>query len=315
MNDTDDLVRRVLAHQTWAVLLTVAAVATAAAVPAATPAAATSRPFAASGTWVSIFSGDAVWDHPARHVRRMHDRGVRTLYLQTASTTNPVGTDLYRPSQLARFIHEAHARGMRVVAWYLPPMRRVAREHERAMAAIRFRTPRGQRFDGFALDIEPSATTPSGQLRNDNLRRLSRRIRESAGAVYRLGAIIPSPKGMEISTRFWPDFPYEAVGRFYDVVLPMSYHTYRVAGASDTYTYTMDNIAFLRDRLGPDVSLHMIGGESGASSARETGAFVRACNDAAVTGASLWHYGRYGPEDWQQMRLLDPAGAGSATRS
>ena len=30
------------------------------------------------------------------------------------------------------------------------------------MAAIGFRTARGQTFDGFALDIEPSATTPKG---------------------------------------------------------------------------------------------------------------------------------------------------------
>ena len=273
--------------------------------PSVAPAAAASRPFAGNGTWVSIFSGDAIWDNPARHVRRMDDRGVRTLYLQTASSTNPVGTDLYRPSQLGRFIQAAHSRGMRVVAWYLPPMRRVAREHERAMAAIRFRTARGQRFDAFALDIEPSATTPGGQLRNENLRRLSRRIRESAGERYKLGAIIPSPRGMAVSTEFWPDFPYETVDEFYDVVMPMSYHTYRVKDAVDTYTYTMDNIAFLRDRLGPEVSIHMIGGESGASGARETGAFVAACNDARVTGASLWHYGRNDSDDWAQMLLLD----------
>ena len=273
--------------------------------PGAVPAAAASRPFAGNGTWVSIFSGDDVWGHPERHVRRMHGFGVRTLYLQTASSTNPVGTDLYRPSQIGRFLHAAHARGMRVVAWYLPPMRRVSREHERAMAAIDFRSSRGQRFDAFALDIEPSASTPSGQLRNDNLRRLSRRIRASAGEGYRLGAIIPSPRGMAVSTGFWPDFPYETVDAFYDVVMPMSYHTYRVEGAVETYAYTMDNIAFLRARLGPEVSIHMIGGESGASGPRETGAFVAACNDARVTGASLWHYSHNDTDDWAQMLLLD----------
>jgi hypothetical protein len=286
-----------------ALLLTLAALAVG--VPTAAPVAAASRPFAEGGTWVSIFSGDYVWDHPERHVRRMHRHGVHTLFLQTASSTNPVGTDLYRPSQLARFIVAAHARGMRVVAWYLPPMRRVAREHERAMAAIRFRTVNGQRFDGFALDIEPSASTPKGQLRNDNLRRLSRRIRESAGPTYRLGAIIPSPRGMAVSTKFWPAFPYDTVGAFYDVVMPMSYHTYRVKGAAATYTYTMDNIAFLRSAIGPDVALHMIGGEAGASNDRETDAFVRACNDARVTGASIWHYGSYGPEDWSRMSALN----------
>ena len=276
--------------------------------PGGPTAAAVRDPFAGNGTWVSIFAGDAVWDHPARHVRRMNRHGVRTLYLQTASSTNPVGTDLYRSRSLARFLHAAHARDMAVVAWYLPPLRRVRREHARATAAIGFRTPRGQRFDGFALDIEPSATTPKGGQRDLNLRRLSRRIRDSVGPDYLLGGIIPSPVGMTIATRFWPDFPYRTVGRFYDVVLPMSYHTYRTKGARQTYDYTARNIAILRDRLGPDVAIHLIGGEAGASNRRETRAFVRSCNDALVAGASLWHYGRYGPEDWQEMSALAPAG-------
>jgi len=299
------LLSRAGGRRTAAILLAGVTLAASTVLPGASPAAAASRPFAGNGTWVSIFSGDEVWDNPARHVRRMHGHGVRTLYLQTASSTNPVGTDLYRPSQIGRFLHAAHARGMRVVAWYLPPMRRVAREHERAMAAIDFRSARGHRFDAFALDIEPSATTPSGQLRDDYLRRLSRRIRASAGEGYRLGAIIPSPRGMAVSTDFWPDFPYETVDAFYDVVMPMSYHTYRVRGARATYSYTMDNIAFLRARMGPEVSIHMIGGESGASGLKETGAFVAACNDARVTGASLWHYGRNNTDDWAQMLLLD----------
>ncbi len=235
----------------------------------------------------------------------MHRRGVRTVYLQTASSTNPVGTDLYRPRQLARFLHAAHDRRMRVVAWYLPPLRSVAREHDRAMAAIHFRTARGQRFDGFALDIEPSTTTPSGPTRNDNLHRLSRRIRESVGQAYPLGAIIPSPLGMRLHPRYWPNFPYETVGRFFDVVLPMSYSTYRNQGGAATYAYTAGNIAFLRERLGPTLVLHVIGGVAGFLGPREAAAFVGACNDAGVSGASLWHFGSYGPEDWEAMSLLD----------
>ena len=261
------------------------------------------RPFAERGTWVSIFARATVWDHPERHVRRMHRHGVHTLYLQTASSTTPVGTDLFRRDRLARFLHAAHARGMRVVAWYLPPLRHVAREHARAMAAIDFRTTRGQRFDAFGLDIEPSTTTPGVRLRNENLRRLSRRLRDSVGDRYRLGAIFPSPMGMAISTEYWPRFPYDVVGQFYDVAVPMSYSTYRAKGAAATYAYTMDNIAFLRDRLG-DVALHMIGGAASRLDASEADAFVAACNDARVTGASIYHYGGYGPEDWAALSRI-----------
>jgi hypothetical protein len=274
--------------------------------PASPAAAVTSagRPFADAGSWVSIFSGDAVWDHPREHVARMHRAGVHTLFLQTASSTSPVGSQVYRPTQVARFLQAAHARGMRVVAWYLPPMRDVGREYRRAMAAVDFRTPGGQRFDAFALDIEPSGTTPTGTLRNDNLRRLSNRLRTAVGPTYKLGAIVPSPIGLSLSPKFWPDFPYATIGRFYDVVLPMSYSTYRVNGATATYDYTMGNIAFLRSVLGPTVSLHVIGGNAAASGRLETRAFVQACNDARVTGASMWHYTAYGLEDWQEMAAL-----------
>lgn len=263
-----------------------------------------SRPFDGAGTWVSMFSGDAIWDRPARHVQQMRARGVRTLYLQTASSSSPVGTDLYRRAALARFLHAAHARDMRVVAWYLPPLRRVGRERDRALAAIRFRTVRGDRFDGFALDIEPSATTPRGASRDTNLRRLSRRLRASVGDHYPLGAIFPSPVGMERVPRYWPDFPFGIIGRFYDVALPMSYSTNRAHGPAATYAYTADNVAILRERLGPEQAIHVIGGQAARLSRRETRAFVQACHDTGVSGASLYHYSGYGPEDWQEMAAL-----------
>ena len=292
-----------------AALLCIITVALAGLGPSAGAHAATSpgSPFAGSGAWVSIFSGDAVWDHPRAHVARMHRAGVHTLYLQTSSSTSPVGAQVYRPSQVARFLRAAHARGMRVVAWYLPPLRDVGREYRRAMAAIDLRTAGGHRFDAFALDIEPSGTTPRGALRDENLWRLSKRLRATVGPRYELGAIIPSPIGLSLSPRFWPDFPYRTVGRFYDAVLPMSYSTYRVSGAAATYEYTAGNIAFLRGQLGADVSLHVIGGNAGASGRGETRAFVQACNDAGVTGASMWHYTAYGDEDWQEMRNLGAA--------
>ena len=113
------------------------------------------------------------------------------------------------------------------------------------------------------------------------------------------------PIGLSLAPKFWPDFPYATIGRYYDVVLPMSYSTYRVSGATATYDYTMGNIAFLRSVLGPTVSLHVIGGNASQSGRLETRAFVQACNDARVTGASMWHYTAYGDEDWQEMRALD----------
>jgi peptidoglycan/xylan/chitin deacetylase (PgdA/CDA1 family) len=268
-------------------------------------------PFAGMGTWVSVFMD--TWDNPRAHVRRMHEQGVTTLYLQTSSSRTPVNSKVFRPDRVGRFIDAAHARGMKVVAWYLPPLANVAPEYDRAMAAIRFRSSTGQRFDGFALDIEPSARTPGVEQRNENLLRLSRRIRRSVGPEYPLGAIIPSPIGMRLSPKFWPQFPYADLGRFYDTIVPMSYHTYRVSGPEATYEYTRRNIAILRRHYGREVRIHMIGGEADASNRRETRAFVRAVNDAGVLGASLWHYGTHAAHDWEALRRLRSTAARGAT--
>ena len=67
----------------------------------------------------------------------------------------------------------------------------------------------------------------------------------------------------------------------------------------------MGNIAFLRATLGPQVAIHVIGGNAGALSRTETRAFVAACNQARVTGASLWHWTVYGTEDLDEMSALD----------
>lgn len=294
----------------WATSVIIAMVVGLLGAPAhAAPEATADDPFAGVGTWVSIFM--ATWDSPREHVRRMHERGVTTLYLQTSSSQTPVNQKIFQRAKVGRFIDAAHARGMKVVAWYLPPLANVPAEYDRAMAAIRFRSSSGQRFDGFALDIEPSARTPGVPKRNENLLRLSRRIRRSVGATYPLGAIIPSPIGLRRSPEFWPQFPYAGIGRYYDTIVPMSYHTYRVQGREATYEYTRKNIAILRRHYGPEVRIHMIGGEADASNGRETRAFVRAANDARVLGASLWHYGSHAAHDWEALRRLHSA---SATR-
>jgi hypothetical protein len=86
----------------------------------------------------------------------------------------------------------------------------------------------------------------------------------------------------------------------------MSYSTYRVSGATATYDYTATNVTLLRAEL-RDLPIHLIGGEAGALSGRETSAFVAAAGDGGAVGASLWHYGRTGPEDWYALRLLTAA--------
>ena len=226
-------------------------------------------------------------------------RGVRTLYLQTSNSNR--SADLVRPAGLGRLVDAAHARGLRVVAWYLPTLLRPARDLRRALAAIRFRTQTGGSFDSFALDIE-SSSVRSPVLRNARLLDLSRRLRTAVGPSYALGAIIPSPRGMEILRHYWPGFPYSDLYRIYDVFLPMAYFSYRAHGAAPVARYVQRSVEIIRARTGdPDVAIHVIGGISQRTGPAEARGFMRAVRGCRTFGFSLYDFAGTSPAAWRTL--------------
>jgi hypothetical protein len=244
--------------------------------------------YAGLGTWVDIFA-TATWANPQHAVAAMARDGVRTLYLQTGNYSQPA--DLVRPSALGRFIDAAHAAGMRVVAWYLPSFANQAQDARRALAAIRFRTGSGERFDSFALDIEAGFVKPAA-LRNRRLLRLSARLRAAVGSRYALGAIIPSSVGIRRHPRYWPRFPYRPLARFYDVFLPMAYFTDAgVHGSKPSRAYLAANVRDIRTRTGnANEPVHLIGGIAGSMGAKETAGFMQAVADCGPLGYSLYEF-------------------------
>jgi hypothetical protein len=262
-------------------------------------------PYAGLGTWLDIYATSA-WAHPERQVAAMARDGVRTLYLQTGNYGQRV--DLVRPGALGRFVDAAHAAGLRVVAWYLPSFADSVQDARRALAAIRFRSARGERFDGFALDIEAGLVKPVA-LRNERLLRLSARLRAAAGPAYALGAIIPSPVGMRRHPLYWPGFPYRPLARFYRVFLPMAYFTdAHVHGTARSRAYLTADVAIIRTRTGnPDVPIHLIGGLANRMGARETEGFMLAVGDCAPLGYSLYEFPLTSRATWRALTAPRPA--------
>ena len=263
--------------------------------------------YAGLGTWLDIYA-TPFWAHPRQEIATMHRRGVRTLYLQTGNYQQ--AADLVRPQALGHFLNAAHAAGMRVVAWYLPSFLYPAQDTRRALAAIRFRSPGGERFDSFALDIEASLVK-SVPLRSKRLLQLSARLRAAVGRRYALGAIIPSPVGIRRHPTYWPRFPYRPLARFYDVFLPMAYATDAgVRGMRATRAYNVADVAIIRKRTGkPHVPIHLIGGLANAMGIRELTGFMQAVGDCRPLGYSLYAFSVTGQSAW---RALDagPARAG-----
>lgn len=263
------------------------------------------------GSWLDIFAGRP-WAQPRQVAASLKAHGVRTLYLETSNYSHPAG--VVYPAATARLVDAAHAAGIRVVAWYLPSFASPRADLAHALAALRFRTASGGRFDSFALDIEASLVGDVG-LRNARLLSLSRAIRHAAGAGYPLGAIIPSPVGMARHPHFWPRFPYAQLAGVYDAFVPMAYFTNYVDTGPGAYAYARDVVRAIRSETGePDVPIHLIGGSADHASNAAVDGFARAAGDCAVDGVSLYAYLQTRPSEW--ARLGDtPLGGGRPAAS
>jgi hypothetical protein len=259
------------------------------------------EPFRGLGAWVDIFE-DGAWERPAKAVADMAGHGVRTLYLQTSNYSQDDA--IVHTAGVARFLAAAHRRGIRVVAWYLPGFAKLARDFQRSMAAIRYRSAAGERFDAFALDIESSILGPPSE-RSKRLIRLSKRIRAKAGAGYTLGAIIPSPVGIKLNKGYWPKFPYDDLANTYDAFIPMGYFTYHVEGAEKVHDETARNVEIIREATdNPAIPIHMIGGIADDASGAEVEAFVHAVREHGLIGASIYNWTLTEPHDWEPLETV-----------
>ena len=268
-------------------------------------AAADTDAFRGLGTWIDIYDPRA-WTDPEGTVAAIAARGVRTLYLETSNYRVRAG--LVRKPGLGRLVEAAHEQGLQVVGWYLPSFQKPARDLRRSLAAIGFETPGGEAFDAFALDIE-SDLVRSAAKRNARLLSVSRKLRKAVGPAYPLGAIIPSPRGMELSPRYWPGFPYAELHRVYDGFLPMVYYTYRVEGGKAVRRYVAESIAVIRRETGdPDVRIHVIGGLGTGTSKAEARGFVRAVGDCSPLGYSLYDFHVTKSSSWKALAAASSSG-------
>ena len=258
--------------------------------------------YAGLGTWISIF-GTKAYTQPDSVAAAIAARGVKTVYVETSNFSQ--ADDVVRPAQLGALVDALHADGLHVVAWYLPGLIKPAVDLRRALAAIHFTTATGGTFDGFALDIEATAVKRVA-VRTARALSLSRALRAAVGDGYALGAIIPSPRGMQIKPAYWPNFPYTQLAGLYDVFLPMVYWTYSVKGPDGAYGYLAWALALLRaGAANPDLSIHLVGGTSYRATVPEQQAFAQlVADDGRLTGWSLYDWFGTKPAAWKALAAI-----------
>jgi hypothetical protein len=265
----------------------------------ATPQPDTAAVYGGLGSWVDIFATQA-WRDPKAVVEVLRSNGVGTLYLETSNYSQ--SRDILYPTALSRFVEAAHAAGLNVVGWYLPSFARPALDARRALAAIRFRSVRGQTFDSFALDIEASVVRDVA-LRNARLIALAKSLRKAVPVGYPLGAIVPSPVGMRRHPHYWPHFPFADLATTFDAFVPMAYFSYYAKTPAAAYAYAHNVIVAIRGETGrPEVPIHLIGGIANRARIAEVESFIQGASDCGVAGVSLYAFFQTSGAQWSLLR-------------
>lgn len=237
----------------------------------------------------------------ARTVQYMHQRGVRTIYLQAAKESPRSPGALLSPDRLGAILEAAHLRGIRVVAWYLPTFDSPAADWRHLDAILQFKH-RGHHFDGVGLDIEDNDVAVS--TRNKRLVDLSRKAR--ARTWLPLTAIVMPPVLTEVvNPHFWGGpFPWSALKPSYDAWIPMGYYTEygRWPKWRDAATSTAEDFRRLRKNLGPDVRIHYAGGLAEPSTTKDYRGFTSAAKTAGALGTSAYDYASTPSWAWPLLR-------------
>jgi hypothetical protein len=251
------------------------------------------------GTWVDAYDFSPEFQSkgapPAITPESMDDlaaAGVKTMYLQAAKDDTRSPGDLVNPEILGPMLERAHARGLKIVAWYLPKFYDLDSDMRRLLAMRDFRAG-GHGFDGIGLDIEWTKDVPNAAERNVRLIDLSQRLRAAMGKAA-LSAIPLPPVLIEtINPRYWPNFPWRELAPLYDVWMPMAYWTFRTqsSGYRDAYRYTEENVRRTRANLGlPNAAVHPAGGTDNKSTDEDYRGFVRACVETGSIGGSIYDW-------------------------
>lgn len=261
----------------------------------------TETPLAGLATWVDIYDG-VVYANPELTAGRIAARGVRTVWAETANDRSPA--DVVKPAPLGRLIDALHARGIEVVAWYLPGFVDPSRDLRRARAMLSYRTASGGAFDAVALDIESTRNRNVAQ-RSRRMLTLARTLRTEAGSLPVYAITLP-PRMLERRPTAWPGFPWAELAGMVDGFVPMAYTGSAFRGYEATYGYVARSLALLRTATAnPELAVHAAGGVPNRMTTEELRAFADAvADDGRVVGWSLYDFTTTTPAAWSSLAPL-----------
>jgi len=228
---------------------------------------------------------------PAAIVARAQAAGLSHVYVRTGSSVD----GFYAAAFIEALLPVAHAAGIRVIGWDFPYFDDLNADTARALEAIQYTTPTGDRLDGFSPDIETALEGVN--LTPENAAAYSQTLRNAVGPSYLLIATVPRP-----SPARQADYPYGRVLPPYDAVAPM---VYWIDTPPDVDT--SEAIEFLAQfgkpvlPIGQAYDSGLEGGPPGSPTGADIDSFMNTALAGGAPSVSFWSWQHATDEMWQAI--------------
>lgn len=232
--------------------------------------------------------------------------GISHLYVEVAF---PSG-GFFGQETLNRLLPVAHGAGIKVISTIYDPLEHLSTEIRLAAQVAQYKTPGGDQADGIAIDMENDANPAT----------INSRTAFEYGQMVRA---LVGPKMLMVANVIPPishapyAYPYEAIAASWNVISPMDYwhhdpqHAY---SADDARTYLTASLTALRAAIGPGFPIEELGqmydmttdpygsvGGTGAPSAAEITADLRAARQLGCIGATYYTWQTATQAEWQAL--------------
>ncbi|HEX2849314.1 MAG TPA: peptidoglycan-binding protein [Acidimicrobiales bacterium] len=229
---------------------------------------------------------------PAAIVAKAKAVGLTHVFVRTGSSKDGFTGGPF----LDALLPVAHANGIRVYGWDFTECDNPGDDVNRALTAIRYTTPDGQRIDGFSPDIETPSEGTSGNV--EYLSAYAQWLRDNVGDKYPLIATVPNPTAYRLAN----GFPYAQILGPFDAVAPMVYWMNREPGAD-----VANAISYLAQFGKPIFPIGQAydggpeGGPPGVPSREQLQRFMEVADQAGAAGVSFWSWQHADDQAWQAI--------------
>jgi hypothetical protein len=235
---------------------------------------------------------------PVAIVARAKATGLSHLYVRMGSSVDGFTAAEF----LDALLPVAHAAGVRIIGWDFPYFENVGLDVTRALEAIQYTTPTGDRIDGFSADIETQYEYV--WLSAENAANYGATLRQNVGPTYPLIATVPRP-----SPARQADYPYAEVVGSFDAIAPMVY--WIDVDPSQAAAETMDFLGQFGKPVLPigqayDGSYE--GGLPGTPTAADIFAFIDTSSAHGAAGVSFWSWQHASDEMWAAIAAAQHVG-------